>query len=234
MKSKKRKHLLTAVFVLVGLVVSCGAMYMCLLRYFFFNKYNVHAQRAALNRLNVKYHQEFELLSTEFETRKTEIGGASYVHVWTYAFQDGQGRQFYTYVRLYGEYEKGDGLFYEQDYFTYVNDTYGQLCLEERLGDKYDLYKYRQDKVSRFPEVMDYIFIYTKDNAEEIAEMLTEIYFAETEFSNKGCLQCRVNNEEGEKLFMYYWSDITRNLQEQNKENKKEAVYAYILQEIQN
>ena len=64
--------------------------------------------------------------------------------------------------------------------------------------------------------------------------MLMEIYFVETEFSDKGCLCCRVNNEEGEKLFMYFWSDITRNLQKQNKEITKETVCAYILQEIQN
>lgn len=234
MKSRKRKHLLIATFILIGLVASCGAMYICLLRYFFYNKYNVHAQRAALNRLNSKYHQEFELLSIEFETREVRIGGASYVHMWTYAFEDSRGRQFYVYVLLFGLSEKGSGNFHAPDYSSYVNDTYGQLRLEERLGNKYDLYKYRQDKVSRFPDVMDYIFICTKDNAEEIAEMLTEIYYAETEFSNKGCLECRVNNEEGEKLFMYYWSDITRNLQKQNKEITKETVYAYILQELQN
>ena len=107
MKDKKRKHLLTVTYILIGLAVSCGAMYMCLLRYFLFNKYNVHAQRAALGRLNGKYHQEYELLSTEFETTEVRIGGASYVHMWTYIFQDSRGRQFYAYVRLYGLSEKG-------------------------------------------------------------------------------------------------------------------------------
>ena len=74
MKYKKRKHILTVTYIFIGLAVSCGAMYMCLLRYFLFNKYNVHAQRAALGRLNGKYHQEFELLSTEFETTEVRIG----------------------------------------------------------------------------------------------------------------------------------------------------------------
>ncbi len=232
MKSRKRKHLLTVTFILIGLAVSCGAMYICLLRYFFYNKYNVHAQRAALGRLNAVYHQEFELLSTEFETKEIETG--LYVHMWIYVFEDSRGRQFYAYVRLYGLSEKGSGNFHAPDYLSYVGDTYGQLCLEERLGDKYDLYKYRQERVSIFPSGGDYIFICTKDNAEEIAEMLTEIYFAETEFSDNGCLYCRVNDEHGEKLFSYFWSSVTRNLQKQNKEITKETVYVYILQEIQN
>ena len=234
MKSRKRKHLLTVTFTLIGLAVSCGAMYICLLRYFFYNKYNIHAQRAALDRLNAVYPQEFELLSIEFETTEVRIGGASYVHMWTYTFEDSNGRQFYVYVRLCGLSERGSGNFHAPDYSSYVNDTYGQLCLEERLGDKYDLYKYRQDKVSRFPDGEDYIFISTKDNTKEIAEMLTEIYFAETEFSDNGCLYCRVNNEHGEELFSYFWSSVSRNLQKQNKEITKETVYAYILQEIQN
>ena len=75
LKSRKRKHLLTVTFILIGLAASCGAMYIYLLRYFFYNKYNVHAQRAALDRLNAVYHQEFELLSIEFETTEVRIGG---------------------------------------------------------------------------------------------------------------------------------------------------------------
>lgn len=236
MKGRKKVFLLIAIFIIIiiALAACCGAIYFCLLRYFFYNKYNVYAQRAAVDRLNGIYQQEFELLSTEFETKEVRIGGAKYVHMWTYAFQDSQGRQFYTYVRLYGVIEKGDGNAHAPDYFTYVDDTYGQLCIEERLGDKFDLYKYRQEKASRFLDREDYIFICTKDNAEEIAEILTEIYFEEMEFSSSGCLQCLVNHEEGEELFSYSRSSITRKLQEQDKEITKETVYTYILQEIQN
>lgn len=236
MEGKKRRFLIIAIFIriIIELATYCGAIYFCLSRYFFYNKYNVHAQRAAVDRLNGRYQQEFELLSTEFETKEVRIGGAKYVHMWTYAFQDSQGRQFNTYVRLYGVVEKRDGNSHAPDYFTYVDDTYGQLCIEERLGDKFDLYKYRQEKVSRFPNREDYIFICTKDNAEEIAEILTEIYFEEMEFGNYSCLLCLVNNEEGEELFSYSRSSITRKLQEQNKEITKETVYTYILREIQN
>ena len=233
MKSRKRKHLLTVTFILIGLAVSCGAMYICLLKYFFFNKYNVYARRAAFDSMSARYSQKFELLFTEFETKEIRAG-VEYIYKWTFTFQDSEGRQFYTFVWLYGGRERGEGMFYAPDYYSYIDDTYGQLCIEEKLGDKYDLYKYRQDKVSRFPDGEDYIFICTKDNTEEIAEMLTEIYFAETEFSDNSCLYCRVNDEHGEKLFSYFWSSVTRNLQKQNKEIKKETVYAYILQEIQN
>ena len=233
LKSRKRKHLLTVTFILIGLAVSCGLMYICLLKFYLVNKYNVYARKVALDSMNGRYRQEFELLSTEFETKEIRAG-VTYIHKWTFTFRDSEGRQFYTFVWIYGGREKGEGLPYHPDYYPYIDDTYGQLCIEEKLGDKYDLYKYRQDRVSRFPDGEDYIFICTKDNAEEIAEMLTEIYFAETEFSNNGGLYCRVNDEDGEKLFSYFWSSVTRNLQKQNKEITKETVYAYILQEIQN
>ena len=234
MKGKKRRFLLIATFIIIGFVACCGAIYFLLQKYFFYNEHNIHAQRAAWESLNAVYQQEFELLSTEFETKEVRIGGAKYVHMWTYEFQDSQGGQFYTYVRLYGVSEKGDGNSHAPDYSSYIDDTYGQLCIEERLGDKFDLYKYRQEKASRFPNREDYIFICAKDNAEEIAEILTEIYFEEMKFSNSGCLLCLVNNEEGEKLFSYFGWSITRKLQEQDKEITKETVYTYILQEIQN
>ena len=141
-----------------------------------------------------------------------------------------------AYARSYGLIEKGDGNSHASDYFSYIDDTYGQLYIEEELGNKFDLYQYRQEKGSRLddPEWEDYIFICTKNNVAEIAELLTEIYFKETEFSNGGCLKCLVNNEEGEMLFSYYWWDITRELQKQDKEITEQTVYAYILQELKN
>jgi hypothetical protein len=42
------------------------------------------------------------------------------------------------------------------------------------------------------------------------------------------------NNEEGETLFSYYWWNITRELQKQDKEITEQTVYAYILQELKN
>lgn len=185
------------------------------------------------------YNQEFELLSTEFETKGVEKevakGGAKYVHMWMFTLRDSQGRQFYAYDRSFGSHEK-EGAFYHLDYYNgdYIDDTYGQLCIEERLGDKFDLYKYRQEKGSLIPYQEDYIFIFTKNNADEIAEILTEIYFAETEFSIGGCLKCLVNNEEGETLFSYHWWSIKSILQKQNTEITEQTVYAYILQELQN
>ncbi len=233
MKGRKRMFLLIAISIVIGFAACCGAIYFLLQKYYFFNEHNIHAQRAAWESLNAVYQQEFELLSTEFETKEVKAG-VKYIYMWTFTFQDSQGRQFYSYLCLYGGSEKGEGLFYAPDYSTYVDDTYAQLCIEERLGDKFDLYKYRQEKASCFPNGDDYIFIYTKDNAEEIAEILTEIYFEEMEFSSCSCLLCLVNNEEGEELFSYHGSSITRKLQEQDKEITKETVYTYILQEIQN
>lgn len=112
--------------VIMGLAVCCGGIYVLLTRFYFYNKYNIHARRAALERLNYRYNQEFELLSTEFETKETKEGGAAYVHIWTYEFQDNEGRRFFVYVWGYGLVEKGDGDFYASDYGTYIDDTYRQ------------------------------------------------------------------------------------------------------------
>lgn len=228
---KNRKKI---IIIIAGIVICCSGIYFLLLKYFFYTKYNVHAQRAVLDTLSEKYDQDFELLSTEFETKEVETKGAGYVHMWIYALQDTQGRQFYAYVRGYGLVENGDGNFHATDYFSYIDDTYGQLCIEESLDKKYDLSQYRQEKGSRLdePNWEDYLFTCTKDNAAETAELLTEIYFKETEFSNGGCLKCLVNSEEGETLFSYYWWDITRELQKQEKEITEQAVYEYILQEL--
>lgn len=231
---KGRKKIILAV-IIIGIVICCSGIGFFLLRYFFYNKYNIYAQRAVLDRLSERYHQEFELLSTEFETREVETGGARYVHMWTFVLQDGQGRQFNAYVRVYGLVEKWDGNPYISDYSNYIDDTYGQLCIEERLGNQFDLQKYRQEKGSRLdnPRWEDYLFVCTKDNAAETADLLTKMYFQEKEFSDGGCLKCSVNNEEGETLFSYYWWDITRKLQKQGEEITERAVSEYILQELE-
>lgn len=233
LKSRKKKII---TMIIIGIVVCCGGIYFLLIKYFFYNKYNLHAQRAVLDRLSNRYDQEFELLSTKFRTKEVEAGGAKYVHMWTFLLQDSRGKQFYAYVRLYGLVEKGDGNFYSPDYSSYIDDTYGQLCIEERIGDQFDLYQYRQEKGSKpdDPEWEDYIFICTENNTDEIVELLTEIYLREMEFSNGGCLKCLINNEEGETLFPYFGWNITRELQEQDKEITEQTVYAYILHELKN
>ena len=237
MRSKRLNRKKLIITIIIGIVICCSGIVILLLRYNLYNKYNIHAQRAVLDRLNNIYDKEFELLSVEFETKEVGIGtvGAKYIHMWTYTFRDNQGRQFFAYARLYGLVEKGDGNFYAPDYSSYLDDTYGQIRIEEGLGNSIDLYQYRQEKGSRLnePRWEDYIFVCSKDNATEIAELLTEIYFKETEFSNGGCLKCLVNSEEGESLYSYYWWNITRELQKQDKEITEQTVYAYILQELQ-
>lgn len=231
LKNRKKIIIIT---IILGIVICCGGIYILLLRYFFFNKYNIHAQREALDSLNRLYNQEFEIISRKFETKEVESGG--YVHLWTYTLRDDQRRQFYVYGRWYGPIEKGDGNPYAVEYYDFSEDTYGQLCIEERLGSKYDLNQYRQEKGSRLNDDSkwaDYIFICTENNVDEIAELLTDMYFEETEFSNGGCLICLVNNEKGETLFTYYWWDITRELRKQKKRITEETVHAYILESLE-
>ncbi len=103
---KNRKKTVILIFI-AGIVIFCSGIGFFLSRYFFYDKYNVHAQKAVMDTLSERYHQEFELLSTEFETKEVETEGAGYVHMWTYALQDERGRQFRAYERLYGLVEKG-------------------------------------------------------------------------------------------------------------------------------
>lgn len=228
--------------IILGLVILCGisgGIYVFFQKYYLFNEKNVYVQREVLERLNHLYSQEFELLSIEFETIKVDTGGASCMHMWTFTFRDSQGRQFYVYDRISGSgtsVEGVDGAFYHLDYYNkdYIDDTYGQLCMEERLGDKFNLQQYRQEKGNALPYQPDYIFVYTEDNADEIAEILTEMYFKETEFSNGSCLRCLVNNEMGEKMFTYYRGTVTNKLQNQGTNITEQTVYEYFLQKLQN
>lgn len=224
--------------IILGIIIYCSGVYIFELRYYFFNKYNVHAKRKMLDRLDTRYNQEFEMLSTEFETKEVEIDGSTRaVHIWTYKLKDNQGKQFYAYVYRYGSVGiPFDGNSCATDYYNYIDTNYGQLCIEERLGNQFDLSQYRQEKGVRYDDLywVDYIFICTENNTAEIAELLTDMYFKEPEFSDGGYLNCLVNNEEGETLFSYYWWEITRELQKQNKEITEETVYTYILQKLEN
>ncbi len=230
--------------IILGLVVLCGISvgnYIFLQKYYFFNEKNVYVQREVMERLDYLYSQEFELLSIEFETIKVDTGGAGSMHMWTFTFRDSRGRQFYVYDRISGSGSSAedlglDGAFYHLDYYNkaYIDDTYGPLCMEEILGDKFNLQQYRQEKGNVHPYQPDYIFVYTEDNADEIAEILTEMYFKETEFSSGGCLRCLVNNEMGEEMFTYHWGAVTHKLQNQGIEITEETVYAYFLGKMQN
>lgn len=122
MKGRKKM-----VLMMIEVLLCCCGSYIYLLKYFFYNKYNIHAQRAALEKLEKMYDQDFELLSTEFETKEEMVGGAKYKHTWKFLFQDEQKRQFYVYVNMYGLVKTGDGNFHAPDYFSYVSDTYGQF-----------------------------------------------------------------------------------------------------------
>lgn len=97
------------------------------IKIFFYNKHNIYAQRAAAEELDRKYGQDFELLSTEFETKEETGGGAKYRHTWKFVFQDDKKKQFYVYVHVYGLVKKDDGNFHAPDYTGYVSDTYDQL-----------------------------------------------------------------------------------------------------------
>lgn len=94
-----------------------------LLKYYYFNKHNVDAREAALNDVNRKYNQEFELIATDFEREKyghREWFGAESVYDraiyrqrWIFTMQDSEGRQFYTYlVRGSAFWIDGDEMFF--------------------------------------------------------------------------------------------------------------------------
>lgn len=232
----------TIFLIAFGLAVlsCCGVIYILLQRYYFFNEKNVYVQREVLERLDYLYPQEYELLSIEFETIKADTGGTSCMHMWTFTFRDSQGRQFYVYDRISGSGSSAedlglDGAFDHPDYYNkdYIDDTYGQLCMEEILGDKFNLQQYRQEKGNVLPFQPDYIFVYTEDNADEIAEILTKMYFAETEFSNGSCLRCLVNNEKGEEIFTYYRGTVTNKLQNQGIEITEQTIYEHFLRKLQ-
>lgn len=56
---------------------------------------------------------------------------------------------------MYGLVEKGDGSFHAPDYSSYIDDTYGQLRIEEKLENQFDLHQYRQEKGSGFDDPED-------------------------------------------------------------------------------
>lgn len=225
--------------LVTGLVICGIGIHIYFLRYYYYNKYNIHAQRAMMRYLVREYDQEFELISTEFKKKEHKTGGARYEYIWTFVLQDSSGRQFETYLKTYGTSGRA-GDFYESDYSTSITDTYAQVLIEERLGDKYDLQRRRVSKVGLSTGI-DYLFYCTednpidgtKDNLLEIVEVLTEIYFIETEFNWEAYLTYSVHNlrPEGED-FKYDCEEVTKELQERGEEITYETVYNYFLQRL--
>lgn len=217
----------------LGIAILLGAACLWLCRCFFYNPYNVHARRAALETMSEKYGREFALRSVTFGTQET--GPGKYVHLWTFDLEDDAGRPCQAFVRCYGLVKTGDGNAHAPDYFTAVDDTYGQLRLEERLADTIDLRPYRLQKGSDPGRAVweDYRFACAENGEAEIAALLTEIYFAEAEISAWGCVRCAVCGEAGETLFSYDRRNVTRALQEQGVEATREAVYGFLMRALQ-
>lgn len=221
--------------IILVLCIFIGGIYFMRLRYYYYNKYNVYAKRAILEMLNYRYDEEFKLISTEFETRENEDKSASYIHVWTYTFEDGNGRRFNAYLWGYGVVEKGDGNSHADDYGTYKSDSYGQLLIEECMGKEFELYNYKREKNKECPDVEDYLFICKDDEEVNIAEILTQMFFKEETFSENGCLECLVKDENGKTIFVYSKNAIKRDLQKKNVDVTnitEETIRSYILHQL--
>lgn len=216
-------------WVSAGMVFVLGGIQLLLLRYFYFSRYNIHAQRVAEKCLSRQYNQEFELIETEFETQKA--GESEYIRKWIYTMQDSMGRQFF--VCTGGYYGTSMGAFYHPDYYNSASDTYCQVRIEEYLEKEYGLSRYRIDTTDVFPEnSADYIFVCTEENEDNIAEILTRIYFTETEFSYDGCLYCLVKNQDGEMIYSYRRSLVKKELQDKDTEITEKSIYDHFLQQI--
>lgn len=220
--------------VIVGVVfVLCGT-HLFLLKYFYYNRYNVYARKVVLNDLKSRYNQEFELMSTKFETERVRFPDSSgYVQRWIFVLRDEEGRMFHAYLAKYAPHKIGYGDYAIENYYGKSGDTYGQIRIEEYLGDKYNLSSYREDKAVGFPDKKkDYLFVCREDNKEQIADILTSIYFSETEISDQGCLECVVTDEDEKELFCYWRKSVTKEMQDNNKEITEDTIYDYFLRQI--
>ncbi len=227
---KKKK-----LFVLVGIIFLLLCFVGLRVRFYYFNKYNLYAQRAIMNSLNNKYGQEFKLLSTEFETRENEGDGAPYIHIWTYTFEDEYGRIFNAYLWAYGVIGKGAGNSHSPDYGSYRSDNYCQLRIDECMGKEFELQNYLQEKSNENPGVDDYVFVCRDGNEEDIARVLMNMYFTESTFCQTGCLQCSVNDENGEPIFEYSKYTVDRALAKKDVDVanvSEEIISDYILQQL--
>lgn len=218
--------------ILILIMLILGVFLFIEVRYHAYNKYNIYAERAIKKLLDYRYDETFHLVSVDFVTREEKVGGASYIHIWTYTFEDTSERVFCAYLWGYG-LTKNDGNFREPDYSTYHSETYGQLRIEECMPQEYELHKYRQDKNYGASSVQDYLFVCKDGNEEYIAELLTQIFFKEGTFSPNGCLRCLVEDENGKELYVYWSNNIKGDLKKQGMEITEEAVQKYILEQLE-
>lgn len=214
-----------SVFIL-GIII----LYIISLRYYSFNKYNIHARNAVLEKLDVKYHTEFKIDSVSYEMVERQIGGAKYIHIWMYHLRDDEGREFDAYLWMYGLRGKGDGCSHAEDYFTYFSDTYGQVRIEECLVGKYELKQYRCNKDINNLEIEDYHFVCDKENEEAISAIITDVLFEELAFCPKGGLICLVTDEEGKEVLRISQYMIKEKFNKENLEMTHDGVQSYLLE----
>ena len=198
-------------------------------RYYYFNKYNVHARKAMTDILSIKYNEKMTLRSVQYEVIKTEINAKPrYIYVWDFEYADENERLFHAYLWLYG-YKEKDGMYYEDDYYNYSSDTYGQLRMEESFDGGYDLAQYRYNKDIFHLDEKDYCFICNGTNCEEIAKTITDIIFEELTFCPKGGLCCVVEDTDGGEITCLYQHKIKMALRKQNLEMTYDNVQDYIM-----
>lgn len=233
-KDRKNKKIFLGVFFILGFILICTPIYYLVTRYYLYGPHNVYAKQAALHRIEVLYGQDCDLISTDYRIYTAEMeSGAARIYEWTYTCRDEAGRTFEVYVKGAGSSNHIlAGNTNASDYTTYVSDTYAQLRIEEYFGDTYDLSEYRQDKGGGLLAPRDYEFVYMNENAEDIAEILSDMYFAETEFSQEGTLSCIVYDEEKNEVFDYSHRRLRDALQHETMDITEQSVKAYIVREI--
>lgn len=218
---------------LILILVLLGGFTYIQIKYYYYSKYNVYAKKGVMKMLDYRYDETFRLISADYMVCENIGGKTKYVYLWRYTFEDDNGRIFYAHLWRYGT-DKINGKYFEPDYGAAAqSETYGQLRIEECMPEKYELYKYRQDKNYGAVSVQDYLFVCKDGNEEYIAELLTQIFFKEGTFSPNGCLTCLVEDENGEEMYEYWRNTIKWDLEKQELEITEETVQEYILDKLE-
>lgn len=218
---------------LILILVLLGGFTFIRIKYYYFSEYNVYAKREIKKLLDYRYDENFHFISADYMVCENADKGRGYIYLWRYTLEDDAGRVFYAHLWGFGS-SKINGNHYEPDYGAAgESETYGQLRIEECMPEKYELYKYRQDKNYGAVSVQDYLFVCKDGNEAYIAEILTQIFFKEETFSPNGCLKCQVEDENGKELYVYWSYRIKFDLEEQEKEITEETVQEYILEKLE-
>ncbi len=223
----KRGVIIVTIISVIFLIVA--GFHIWTLRYYRYNKYNVYAKNAVMEMLSVKYQTRFKILSVDYEMIEKRVGGARFIHIWTYHLCDEEGREFDAFKCGYGVEGKGDGCLYADDYYNYRTDTYGQIRIEECLNEKYDLTRFRCSKDISNQETDDYHFICTGENAEMIADMITDIVFEEITFCSEGGIICSVSDESGNEILSISQGEIKSIFKKESLEMTYDNVQNYIM-----